>query len=147
MTADQSPSTVPLDPNQTFDFTLIDDLGVPLERRSVVRYRYMSCREWITYESKLTAWRASENPTQGALVDVMRPGVVGVSCNGGGAGGTFTHDADVLLDAYSPAGLAVLAMELPQAAMVSEYDRKKSLRQLRSPPAQSAANAGSAANV
>lgn len=140
---DQSQPT-PLDPNQTFDFTLIDDLGVPLERRSIVRFRYMSCREWIAYESRLDAWRASKQPSRDDLIGVMRPGIVGVSCDGGS---TFAADADALLDAYSPAGLAVLAMELPQAAMVSEYDRKKSLRQLRSPPAQSAANAGSADNA
>lgn len=120
-------------PDDTFEFTLPADGDKPAGERRVLIYRHGRARKWLEWSRRARQINAMDDWDQRLLayVDLLRTDLVGAQ----------NLDVETLLDSLDQSELAIIAGGLPSAAMLSEFDRKKSPSPSRSATAPCAASA------
>lgn len=126
-------------PEDTFEFTLPADRDKPAAGQRVLIYRHGKALKWLHWARRADAIGAMQDWAQRlqAYADLLATDLAGVR-----------HlDADNLLAGMDQCELAIVAQNLPSAAMLCEFDRKKSPSPSPSSTAPSAASAEASAGV
>lgn len=126
-------------PDDTFEFTFPADMERPEPERRVLIYRHATARHWLEWSR-----RAREI---GAMPDWPERLAAYEALLLGGLAGTRNLDAADLLGSLMQSEMVIVAESLPGAAMLSEFDRKKSPSPSRSGTAPCAASAEASAAV
>jgi hypothetical protein len=120
--------STPLDPKHAFRFALPDDPA------KAIVCRRGTCREWDTFDSEVeAACSIPESHKFRARLYALLDGV------------TVAKEGFDAFDELHPEDLMDICQSLSEAAAVTGMQRKKSERQSRSKPGESAANASKAA--